>query len=189
MIVPTALLLLLQAAPSSSQDAAVPKEIEAICKQVLCRSPRPIRLKQKDGTLFEMTPSAPMPIVTGGLVTVLAGETVYVEAKADGGRLIDLKAVPHVAKPEKTLTFQLKQEPSVGDGTGMILTVESPFPGVLKYRLGIMRLDGDRLLKTSTCPVNQGSAAFEHWPYPLFQVAAADFTFVDPTSEAARKCE
>jgi len=189
MIVPTALLLLLQATASPARDATVAKEVEAVCKQVLCRSPRPIRLKKKDGTLFEMTPPAPMPIVTAAVVTVVAGETVYVEAKREGERLVELRAVSQVASPDRTLTLQLKQEPSVGDGTGMILKVESPFPGVLKYRLGIMPLDGDRLLKTSSCPVIQGSASLEQWPYPIFQAAAAEFRFVEPSSEAARKCE
>jgi len=189
MIISAAVLLLLQASAGAAQDARVAKEIEAVCKQVLCRPPRPIRLKQKDGKLFEMTPSGPTPIVTGALVTVQAGETVRVEARLEGGRLVDLRAVEQVAHPERTLTFQLHQEPSLGDGAGMILKVESPFPGVLKYRLGIMPLDAEQLFKTSTCPVKQGSASFEHWPYPLFQAAAADFRFVEPSSEAAGKCE
>jgi hypothetical protein len=71
----------------------------------------------------------------------------------------------------------------------MTLKVDSPFAGVLKYRLGIMPLDGHRLLKTSSCPVVRGTASFEHWPYPLFQAAAADFRLVEPSSEAAGKCE
>ena len=51
MIIPAALLLLLQAS-AGGQDATVAKKIEVVCKQVLCRSPHPIRLKQKDGEPF-----------------------------------------------------------------------------------------------------------------------------------------
>ena len=71
----------------------------------------------------------------------------------------------------------------------MVLKVQSPFPGVLKYRLGIVRLDHDAMVPTSSCPLRQGEVGYEHWPFPIFQLFARDFRFVDPTSEAAQACE
>ena len=182
-------VLLVLAAQASSQSPAIKSELEALCKTVLCRAPRPIKLKTGEGKFFEL-PSAPAsPIVTGEMITVLAGETVFVEGTLKEGRLVDLVAVTSIKRPERTLVLSLHQEASVGDGLGMILKVTSPFPKTLKYRLGMMGLSDDGLRKTSVCPLFQGKPVYEHWPYPLFQVAARDFTQIEPSSPAAGKCE
>jgi hypothetical protein len=183
------LVVTVVAAQATSQSPTTKAEVEALCKTVLCRTPRPIRLKTEGGKFFEL-PSAPAsPIVTGEMITVLAGETAFVEGTLKGGRLVDLIAVSKIKYPERTLVLSLHQEASVGDGLGMILKVTSPFPKVLKYRLGIMSLSDDDLRKTSVCPLFQGKPVYEHWPYPLFQVAARDFIQIEPTSSAAGKCE
>jgi hypothetical protein len=51
--------------------------------------------------------------VSGGFLTVYPGETVMVEARRDGERLVDLKAVAKISAPERTLVFHLEQEPSL----------------------------------------------------------------------------
>jgi len=161
----------------------------AVCSTVLCRVPTTIRLKLEGGKQFEMTPPDPTPIVTGSLVTVYPGETVFVEASLEDGVLTQLTAVPEVTHPDRTLVFELRQDPSLGDGTHMILRASSPFPGVLKYRLGMMLPSTATLYKTSSCPLRQGLPIYEHWPHPIFQLVATGFTSVDPSSEEARTCE
>jgi hypothetical protein len=130
-----------------------------------------------------------MPIVTANLITVLPGETIMVEATLDKGRLTNLTAVERITRPRRTLVFTLTQEPSIGDGLGMLLRVRSRFPGVLKYRLGLMLPADESLRQTSSCPLKEGVTARESWPFPVFQVIAADFRQVDPNSEAARRCD
>jgi hypothetical protein len=179
---------LAQAAAAQS-DAEIRAELEELCLIVHCRRPAPVSLKLPDGKSFEMTPISSTPIVTGDLITVYSGETVWIEASIKAGRLVDLTAVPKISQPERTLMFQLKQEPAIGDGTNMILKIKSPFAGVLKYRLGMMLPTGDNLFKTSACPLPSGITVMEHWPHPIFQIVATDFQFVDPESEAARTCE
>jgi hypothetical protein len=174
---------------SPTDQATIATEVEEVCRRVLCRNPKTVRLRLEGGKSFEMTPSAPTPIVTGDVVTVMPGETVMVEASLKDGRLVDLTAVPKVSKPQRTLVLSLTQDSSIGDGTDMVLKVESPFPVVLKYRLGMMRPSSGRLVKTSSCPLSPGKSVFEHWPHPIFQVVAADFEVVDPESEAAKRCE
>jgi hypothetical protein len=171
------------------QETWTDEEVAEVCKAVLCRPVAPVRLSLPEGDVFEMTPPVPMPIVTGGVVTVLPGETVIVEGRVESDQIVDLEAVPQLEHPERSLVFHLRQEPRIGDGTGMLLKVESGFPGVVKYRLGMMRLDSARLLKTSSCPLRSGTPVFEHWPYPIFQLAASGFVRVDAESEAARVCE
>jgi hypothetical protein len=170
-------------------DAEMRAEIERLCQRVLCRKPSPIRLQLPAGEVFEMTPTSPTPIVAGDLVTVYPGETIRIEAKVEADRLVGLTAVPEINHPERTLVFRLKQEPKIGDGTGMLLEVESPFAGVLKYRLGMMLPTGENLLKTSACPLHAGKTVVEHWPHPIFQIVATDFRLVDPESTAASTCE
>jgi hypothetical protein len=52
----------------------------------------------------------------------------------------------------------------------MVLTISNPYRKPLKFNMGVMRLDQERLLKTSSCPIGPGMKAFESWPYPIFQV-------------------
>jgi hypothetical protein len=164
-------------------------DVEALCKKVLCRPPARLTLKLPDGESFEMFPASPTPIVSGGLVSVLPGEAVYVEARAEAGRLVGLTAVPTNTHPEKTLVFHLQQAADIGDGTGMTLEVASPFAEVLKYRLGMMLPRKNELVKTSACPLHRGRTTIEHWPHPIYQIVATDFRVVAPESEAAETCE
>lgn len=112
-----------------------------------------------------------------------------VEATLKDGRLVGLAAVAKNADPKRALIFSLSQGTALGDGLSMFLTVTSPFPGVLKYKLGMMSPTHDGIRMTSVCPLKQGVVAYEHWPYPLFQVVASDFQKIDPSSPAASRCE
>ncbi|WP_339132681.1 MAG: hypothetical protein WGN25_10805 [Candidatus Electrothrix sp. GW3-4] len=60
----------------------------------------------------------------------------------------------------------------------MLLNVHNPFSRDLRYHLAITPLGKEDLYKTSSCPVPARKQAFEHWPYPLFQVAVADMHFL-----------
>jgi hypothetical protein len=184
-------LFMLGLVMADQAPAAAPKnpKIEALCKTVLCRPPSPIRLRLKDGKVFESVFPQAVPIVSGEMVTILPEETVMVEAKLENGFLVELMAVSKIVHPERTLVFNLKQESSIGDGIGMILTVKSPFPGALKYRLGMMLPSSDRILKTSSCPVDGGGSNLESWPHPIFQLVATGFHIVKADSEEGRRCE
>ncbi len=179
----------LASAASAKGDAEIRAEIEQLCRQVLCRKPTRISLKLPEGESFEMLPASPTPIVSGGLITVHPGETVYVEARVEAGRLVGLTAVPTNSHPEKTLVFELQQATDIGDGTGMTLEVASPFAEVLKYRLGMMLPRKNEVVKTSACPLHRGRTTIEHWPHPIYQIVATDFRVVDPASDATETCE
>jgi hypothetical protein len=176
-------------AGAQQDQAEIEQELAILCEQVLCRENVAVRLKLPDGATFDRHFPGPLPIVTGSMVTVWPGENVLVEADVEEGRLVNLRAVTELTHAERTLTFRLDQPPDVGDGTGMILKVTSHFPGVLKYRLGLMRVTEKRLEGTSSCPLVAGQPVYEHWPYPIFQVTAKDFRFVDSDSAEASVCE
>ena len=166
---------------TAGQPEAAPSidEFKHLCATELkgCRGPHTIRLLKEDGSIHEVSFDIGVPIVQGDdLVTVLPGETVYLEAEVDGDRVIRLRSVPEIVHPETTITISLSQS----DGeTDMFLVAKNPFPRALKYRMGMERLDHDGLLSTSSCPVVGGGGAYETWPHPIFQIVITDFRFLE----------
>ena len=61
-----------------------------------------------------------------------------------------------------------------------MLVVTNPFDKRVKYHAGMMLPTGDKLLKTSSCPVlGGGRMAFESWPNAIFQLVLFDFRLLD----------
>jgi hypothetical protein len=179
--------LLLQVSGYPSAPSA--KQLEAACRVALCHEAKTIELRMPQGRPFRFEARTPVPIVMSGIVTILPGETIEVEATRQGDRLVDLKAVASVVHPERTLVFSFRQEPAIGDGTGMVLTAQSPFAGVLKYDLGMMVPDGGDVVGTSSCPLHAGVRAYEHWPHPVFQLFVAKLRFLNPATKNIDTCE
>jgi hypothetical protein len=140
------------------------KAEQEMCAQTICQKNVRVTLKQKDGSIFDQTFAVLPAVVQSFGVLVMAGQTVNLEADLINGDLKNIHSVETIVHPEKTLTIKLVQ---MDDG-GMMLSTTNPFPEALKFNMGIMPLESDRLLKTSSCPVLKGS--FETWPYPIFQV-------------------
>ncbi len=67
--------------PAQGWEPASPTEVAEFCKTNKCRVPGPFHLKLADGSYFELTTKKVVPIVSGGLISVFPGETVYVEAR------------------------------------------------------------------------------------------------------------
>ena len=174
---------------TAQSQSSLNADVRKLCKVVLCHEPKQILLRLYGGKTFKVTPAVPTPIVTSSMVTILPGETVYVEARIEGDHLTDLTAVSKNVYPDRTLVFKFEQSAEIGDGTNMLLKVYSPFKGIIKYRLGTMAPGSDDIYKTSSCPLRGGHANFEHWVQPIFQLVAADFRFVSPDSKDASTCE
>ena len=161
-------------------DPAYKSVQEQMCAETACQRNLRVTLKQKDGTLFDRTFEVFSPVVQELGITVVAGQTVYVEADIEKGRLVNLKAVDKIVAPEKTLTARFEQSP---DG-GMMLRVTSPFEETIKFDMGIMPLDKDDLYKTSSCPINKG--IYEMWPEPIFLVMLGNGRVIDPKDMVCR---
>lgn len=147
---------------------------EEVCAIAQCAYDVHISLQQKDGKTFNKTFPA-LPVVQQGMVSIYPGTPVSFEADLDGDRLVNLRLVKEVVDPTKTLTATLSQ----GEKGAMTLVTRNPFGKALRIRMGVMPLDSDHLLKTSSCPVNAGGASYELWPYPVFQVVLADLHLVE----------
>jgi hypothetical protein len=156
------------------------------CAVVFCRQAGPVRLTGDDGKAIETRIRAPNPIVREDRVTVLAGETVYIEAAMRDGRLVDLAAVAANGHPERTLVIALSQEPGRPD---MMLQITNPFPQPVKYHALMVRPGTDGLYETSSCPVmGDGRGAFEMWPNAIYQLVLFDFRLLDKDG-ASMSCE
>jgi hypothetical protein len=155
-----------------------PKELLDYCKTVECRKGTHFKLKIKGGSYYEYSGFIDLPAIQPDILTIYPGEELYIEAEIDGDKLVNLKQVPTNVNPEKTISMKLWQEPSIRDGTEMMLSVTNPFKGYLRYEVGMMTLDSSNLKYTSSCPVMPGKISYEHWPFPIFQLAFANMRLI-----------
>lgn len=200
------LSLIAGCAGASQQTVATPAPATAGSFGQTCAQPgvqcttRSISLDliRLDGSEYRLTLPPPTVIVQGDYVTVMSGQTVYIEAEEDGDKLSKLRLVRAVAQPEKTLVIKLQQIEMEKDFPGgthrMMLTVLNPFSRTLKFHAGLMPLEPPQgiiessLSQTATCPVIGRGVGSESWPEPLFQVVVGEFRFPDPSSQDYASC-
>jgi hypothetical protein len=156
-----------------------PNDFSEFCKSAPCRKDVHVRLKKRDGTLFDQQQDLAPPVIQGPWITIYAGEKILIEADEGAEGPTNFRNVAQNLQPQKTITFELSQ---TGDSQGhslMVLRVENPFPRSIRYRLGIMALEDkeERVRGTSTCPVRQHGTSFESWPYPIYQAVVAEIRF------------
>ncbi|GAB3790181.1 hypothetical protein [Dyella agri] len=163
---------------ASSVGSAQRNNVGEMCKVTICQHNLHVVLKQKDGTVFDRTFDVMPGAVEPHWLVIIAGQTLNIEADRVGSGLTNFKVVDSVQHPEKTLTLSLEQ---TADGT-MLLKLSNPYNQPLKFDMGMMRLDDERLLKTSSCPVMAGGSSFETWQEPIFQVVLANARFLDKGS-------
>ena len=154
-----------RASPAASHPSTEPASVATMCEVAQCAYDLRVQLTRKDGTLFAETFDA-MPVVQEAGVSVYAGHTVLFETDEQNGGLSNFRLVKEITHPERTISAQLEQD----EKGHMMLTTKNPFKQHLRIRMGIMPLELDRLVRTSSCPVIAGGASFEMWPYPIFQV-------------------
>ena len=157
--------------------------LEEACADMACRPAADVRIKTDYGEYIAV-PVASRPYVFHGLVSIIPGETIYIEAVPQGGILTDLRYVPAVDNPDRTMTLKLEQVAELG----MVLTVSNPFSKPLKYRAGIHRLGYEEFHTTSICPVPRGLKSYEHWPEPLIHILLVDFRFIDENDQDDLAC-
>lgn len=166
-----------------SSEADTPKELLEYCKTTPCRKNTHFKVKLKDGSYYEYRGVIDPPIIQENMVTLYPGEEVYIEAEVSGSSLQNMVVVPNIQNPQKTIVIKFWQETSIRDGTEMMLKVINPFSKYLRYELGMMTFESSELKYTSSCPVMPGLSVFEHWPFPIFQLAMADMRFIDVSGD------
>ncbi len=170
---------LARAAPAANpEQAALEKEL---CAKSKCQRDVRVTLRREDGTLYEGRFAVWPATVQSMGIMVMAGQTVYIEADVAGNRLVNLAAVDRVTRPEKTITAKFEQDAK----GGMLLKIHNPFNKDIKFNMGMMPLKSERLVKTTSCPVEAGIFLLEHWPFPIFQVVLANGRLLEPGDSSA----
>ena len=161
------------------------KAREELCQRVLCRQPSTVKVLLKDKTILEVPFQDVSPIVLpNGWVTIFPGEEIHITFDLDGDTVRNPRAIPKATEAKNTVSFRLSQDSGNADS---LLVVNSTFEPALKFDLGMMLPDNERIHKTSSCPVMGGKSLYEHWPHPIFQIVAARFRVLPPGSSL--KCE
>lgn len=107
-------------------SVAFPAEVtlEEVCASVPCRPATTVRLDIGGDTAHRVDLRR-APYVYKGLVSIVTGETVFVESEKTDGAVGELRYVESdsVEHPERTLVFKLEFS-----GGSTILSVTNPFP-------------------------------------------------------------
>jgi hypothetical protein len=179
-------LFLAPATATPAPPAAAP-DIDRICAQVTCRPATTIKIRLDGDRVLELT-SPKAPYYYKGILGILPGETLYMEAENVGGQLKNLRPVASVKNKANTIIVKFEQLHDPKLDRHMLLTVTNPFSKTLRYQAGILRAQQDHPEATSVCPVGAGQQNFEHWPEPLVRMMMMDLRLVDPGSEDTKGC-
>ncbi len=159
---------------------APPDEFVEYCKENSCREKTNIVLKQKDGGVYDKTFYILPAVVQPSFISIYSGETLYIEADETDEAPLNFIHVKENTKPKKTIILKFDQE-SISDGSGldMMFVAYNPFSKPLRYDMRMMPLDEEGLFETSSCPVIAEGSAYEHWPYPIFQLLISNLRFLE----------
>lgn len=145
--------------PEDSKELTLDK----VCMDHPCRENVHISF-QTDGEAVDQTIPLYWPRVFNGVISVLPGESFFVEADLIDGELVNIQEVLENSNPEKTIIIKMSQ---VDGSVGMMLSLSNPFKEVaLKFNMDMIDFAGQPH-QTSSCPVMPGASIFESWPHPI----------------------
>ena len=172
---------------TSSRDKVEQLTLDEVCSLVPCRKPFNLTLRF-DAERYVEVPLPKAPYYFNGVASIAAGETLYLEAVVQDGKLVKLDYVPEIKNPSTTLTFHFAQGGEKRTDVAMLLTAHNPLRYAVVYEAGIHPASADRFIGTSTCPILPGKSAFEHWPSPIIQIALTNFFLTSEAEALARGC-
>ena len=114
------------------------------------------------------------PYVTDkGAILIFPGEQFVIAFRIESGRIVSAEPNPIGGRTSNAIEVNFKEI----DG-GMMLTLANHLPSTIKYD-AIMKAPDDKLVYTSSCPIDAGLSSFEHWPHPIKFLALTNFRFQD----------
>lgn len=108
---------------------------------------------------------------------IYPGETVFIEIEQENGIIKNVRAVPEIKYPEKTLTVFFAQTVKKKTHEMMLLKVDNPFKYALKYDAKIYLMQYKKWINTNVFSVPAGLSSFETWPELVSTIAIADWKF------------
>ena len=136
--------------------------LEDYCDANPCRKDVQVRFLTDQG-IFDEQLDHYLPVVQGDRISLLPGETIYIEAEVQGGDFVNFNQVGENTNPDHTIVFDFQQREGKVD---MQLKVDNPFAERMKFHLDMIDFDRNAH-PTSSCPVVAGGSVFETWPHPI----------------------
>jgi hypothetical protein len=118
-----------------------------------------------------------VPYVTDkGAIVIYPGESFAIVFEIEDGKLVNAQPVPAGGSRSDVVEVSFKQIDS-----DMMLTVANNLSKLVKYD-ATMKAPDDRMVHTSSCPVDAGLSNFEQWPHPIRFLELSNFMFQDERS-------
>lgn len=144
-------------------DDKVELTLEQACVKYKCRENFRIHFKT-ESQVVDQTVELFWPRIFDNSISIMPGESFFVEADLVDNRLVNLREVPEIKHPEKTITLSFTQS---GPGLGMILSLKNPFDDVaLKFNMDMVDFEGNPH-RTSSCPALANASIYESWPHVI----------------------
>ena len=137
---------------------------ETYCKSNDCRKDVHFKLNFDDGPVDQIIPYYFPVIQNQKVISVLAGEKLYIEADLIDNQLVNLKQVKSNSDPDRTIEISFNQ---IEDSQRMMLKVSNPFNKTLKFDIYMQALGDSESHYTSSCPAFANKSIIELWPYPI----------------------
>lgn len=169
-----ALLALLPLAASAMEGHDPIVSIDEVCVLMACRAPARVRLEGPGGPVE--ADFGKSPYVFQGVVSVLAGETLLLEAEVREGELYNLRHVKAVAQPAGTLRVGLRQ---VAAGPRMALSLHNPFDRPMWMRAAVLLANGRVPENREGCRIPPGAQGTQTWTEPVLQAFLVDLRFAE----------
>jgi len=116
------------------------------------------------------------PVVVDGLINMIPGEEIFIEAEVSGDKLVNLKWVDTVKNPDRTIKLSFSQSDDK-ESPMMMLNITNPFDRDLVYEAGIQVYGRQKFSKTSALPIAAKLGAYEMWPDTITRILLKNFHF------------
>jgi len=115
-----------------------------------------------------------VPYVTDeGAIVIFPGENFVIAFAVEGGKIVGAQPNPVGGSLSNAVEVSFKQVDS-----GTTLTVANNLSKAVKYD-ATMKAPDNRMVYTSSCPVDAGLSNFESWPHSIKFLELSNFRFQD----------
>ena len=154
-----------RAAAPSQQQAAADAALQRMCAQQACQRNVAVQMRDKQGNQYRKTFALLPPVVQGPYFTVTSGQSLFIEADVAGDKVTNYRVVPGMQNPSKTFIVSLSQL----DDARSQLFVFNPFAQNVKFNVGVLPLGSNKVVKTTSCPIQSRKQGSIIWDKPVLQ--------------------
>ena len=172
--------------PAQAQDlsgairAMESDPMTAICAANPCRTDVNITLKKPDGSDFVFKLKRGIPKVYNHMASLMAGETVYVEAGEGPDGLKAIRSVDRIEHPDRTITFKYEQVTKSKKKPVLVLTTTNPFDRSLAYHFVSTSADGLDVKSGFVCPIARHETVKRTFKALTVQMLITDMSLAAP---------